>query len=248
MIQITFHGHSFFQIIKDSSYKDQDDHRDNNHNHYTILVDPFITDNPKCDVMIDDVLTRDSDVLVITHGHRDHIWDSIAILKAHPSCIVVAPYGIVQWLQSQGITNPMQGLGIWWTRSNEQAYFKLVNAIHDGSILNTWLSTQPSWIIITINDKHIYHAGDTALHTDMQLIPSWWPIDVALLPIGDHYTMGVHDAIIATSWIKPTIVVPIHYNTFPTIKADDMEFARQVMLHKYATPKVLKSWQSIVLE
>lgn len=113
--------------------------------------------------------------------------------------------------------------------------------------MNSDIYSQPAGVIITIDDKKIYHAGDTWLISDLQLIKQWWPIDVAFLPIGDYYTMWVADAVVACGWIMPTTVVPIHYNTFPMIKADPIEFARQVMMHKFAVPKVLTAGQYVVI-
>lgn len=107
--------------------------------------------------------------------------------------------------------------------------------------------THPAGVIISIDNHKMYHAGDTWLTTDLKLIKERWPIDVAFLPIGDYYTMGVADAVIACGWIMPTTVVPIHYNTFPDIKADPIEFARLVMLHKFAVPKVLTAGQYVVI-
>lgn len=102
-------------------------------------------------------------------------------------------------------------------------------------------------MIVTIDEKKIYHAGDTGLFGDMRLLHEYDHIDVAFLPIGDRYTMGVDDALIATQLIRPQYVVPVHYNTRPKINADPLEFARRVMLDQSATPKVLTPGQAVVL-
>ena len=121
---------------------------------------------------------------------------------------------------------------------------KFVQAIHSSSNPDGGYAGLASGLVFDFVGFRVYHAGDTALYSDMDTIKN---IDLALLPIGDRFTMGVEDAIKACGLIKPKIVVPIHYNTWSKIKADDMEFARQVMLAQYAVPKVLRAGQYIVL-
>lgn len=233
MLECFFHGHSFIEIMY--------------HNNQSLIIDPFVTENKKCELSIDQVLDKNISTLILTHGHYDHIGDTLVIAQAYPELLIIAPIDIINWLQTQGIKNPMQPLEIGESRSNEELEIKFVSAIHDGAILETGLQCTPVGVIININGKSIYHAGDTALTPDMQKL-SEYKIDLSFLPIGGFYTMDATEALIAASWIKSKIVVPIHYNTFPKIKADDMEFARQLMLNKYATPKVLKPGQSVILE
>lgn len=217
------------------------------HNDQSLIIDPFITGNRKCEISVEQLLTKNISTLILTHGHYDHIGDTLAITQERPDIMIIAPFGIIKWLESQGVKNPMQGLELGGSRSQEDLEVKFVAAVHDGAILETGLICAPTGVIISIGGKKIYHAGDTALIDDMQNLAESH-IDLSFLPIGGFYTMDATEALTAASWIKSKIVVPMHYNTFPNIKADDMEFARQLMLNKYATPKVLKPGQSVILE
>jgi L-ascorbate metabolism protein UlaG (beta-lactamase superfamily) len=231
-MQLYYHWHSFIQIQSDST---------------RILVDPFVTGNRLCDTSIDDLIKTTIDAIIITHGYGDHVGDTLALAAAHPQAIVISTNPVIRRLQSQGMTNPTHGPSIWWSVTLDQFSVKLTPAIHDWHIMQTEQYSQPAGIIITIDGKKIYHAGDTWLTMDLQLVKQWGPIDVAFLPIWDYYTMGVADAVTACGWIMPTTVVPIHYNTFPQIKADPIEFARLVMLNKFAVPKVLTAGQYVVM-
>lgn len=232
MMQVIFHGHSFVEIEVEQG---------------SILIDPYITGNRLCDINVDDIIKRSIIAICITHGHSDHMGDTLEIKKILPDLPVYTVTGVAKYLSSQWCTQC-----VWWsiggTLVHDLFSVKLVVAHHDGNILDTGISTAPAGMIITINNKTIYHMWDTALTKDFELIGEYGPkIDCLLVPIWDHYTMGVDDAVIATGMIRPKTVVPIHYNTFPTIKADDLHFAQQVMLKQYAIPKVLRSGQYVVL-
>ncbi len=231
-MQLYYHGHSFIEIQSDST---------------RILIDPYVTGNRLCDTTIDELIKAPIDAIVLTHGHGDHVGDTLALAAAYPQAVVISTWWVITRLQTQGMTNPTHGPSIWWSIVLEQFIVKMTPAQHDARVMNSEYYSQPAWVIITIDGKKIYHAGDTWLILDLQLIKQWWPIDVAFLPIWDYYTMGVADAVTACGWIMPTTVVPIHYNTFPQIKADPIEFARLVMLHKFAVPKVLTAGQYVVL-
>lgn len=235
MIISTRHGHSFVEIEDTAS-------------NTTILIDPFVTWNPKCDITLDQLKDKKINYIIITHGHGDHVWDTIFLAKHHPNCKIITVQKIWQWLKNQWIINEITWWSIWWTVKLDHLSVKFVTAIHDGSIWDEWEYTQSSWVVVYIWDKQIYHAWDTALTYDMKLLWEFYKIDIAFLPIWDYYTMWVQDAVIATSWISPKSVVPIHYNTRPIIKADEMEFARLVMADNKTSPKVLKPWQSVILE
>ena len=148
-------------------------------------------------------------------------------------------------LETQGVEKAqLEKHNIWGTYTIDNFSVQFVQAIHSNSNPDGGYAGLAAWLILTFWNQKIYHAGDTALFSDMSLFTD---IDVAFLPIGDRFTMGVEDAVKATALIKPKTVVPIHYNTWSQIKADDIEFARQVMLGQYAIPKVLRAWQYVVL-
>jgi len=233
-MQVIYHGHAFIEI-KDT--------------HGSILIDPFIIGNKTSDIKsIDALIDKNITAICITHGHTDHVWQSIELAAQHPEAIMITTFGVGKRLKDQWVNNTIYWLGIWWKYISDSYEILLTPALHDWAIMDSVLSTPPSGMIITINSKKIYHAGDTALTQDLKLV--WelrWPIECAFLPIWWYYTMWLEDAVTACGWIKPVTVVPIHYNTFPEIKADPIEFARLVMLNKFAVPKVLVSGQYVIL-
>lgn len=235
MIIATRHGHSFIEI-------------ENTAQDINILIDPFVTGNTKCDITLDQLKDKKVDYIIITHWHGDHIWDTVFLAKYHLDCKIITLSSIWKYLQSQWLENTITWWSIWWSTTNQHFKVKFVTAIHDWTILESWITTAPSGVVLHIWDKQIYHAWDTALTYDMKLLWEFYKIDLAFVPIWDYYTMWVEDAVIATSWISPKNVVPIHYNTWPVIKADEMEFARSVMAWNKTSPKVLKPWQSVILE
>ncbi len=210
-MQISYHGHSVVQIKT---------------NGYTILIDPFITGNGLTDLKVADLKP---DVILLTHGHNDHVGDTVEIAK-QSGALVVAPNELAVYLSWQGIkTHPMH---IGGSYQFDFGKVKLTQAFHgssyetaDKQIIYTGM---PSGILLFAEGKTIYHAGDTALYSDMKLIGENHPLDVAFLPIGDNFTMGPEDAARAVQFLKPKEVVPIHYNTFPLIKQDPEEFAAKV--------------------
>lgn len=231
-MQIYYHGHAFIEVQSDD---------------LRILVDPFVTGNKLCNTSVDELIKSPIDAIILTHGHADHVGDTVALAAAYPQAVVISTWWVIARLQAQGMANPTHGPSIWWSVVLDQWSVKLTPAQHDARVMNSDIYSQPAGIIITIDGTKIYHAGDTWLISDLQLIKQWWPIDVAFLPIWDYYTMGVADAVTACGRIMPMTVVPIHYNTFPMIKADPIEFARQVMLHKFSVPKVLTAGQYVVI-
>lgn len=232
MLQAIYHGHSFIELLID--------------NNQSLFIDPFISENPLCDLALLDTLEHKNIAgIILTHGHIDHVGDTITIHQT-TSCPVICMVELANRLQSQWVSSCTK-TNIWWTIHQSRWSVKFVRADHSNSNPDWWYAWLAAWLIISIHDKIIYHAGDTAYFSDMSLLAEY-TINCAFLPIGDTFTMWVDDALKAAKVIYAKTIVPIHYNTRPSIKADDMEFVRQIMLHKYAVPKILKPWQSVVLE
>lgn len=209
-MEITYHGHSVVKIIT---------------NGYTILIDPFITGNPATDLKAED---EKPDVILLTHGHNDHVGDTIALAKKH-NCKVVALNELAVYLQKIGIDAHPMGVGGAYEFPFGKVKYTL--AFH-GSVYETENEVinagNPGGILFFAEGKTIYHAGDTALFGDMKLIGDRNDIDVAFLPIGDNFTMGPEDAAYAVELLQPKTVVPIHYNTFPVIEQNPENFAKLV--------------------
>ncbi|MFG3610922.1 metal-dependent hydrolase [Rummeliibacillus stabekisii] len=210
-MKISFHGHSIVKI------------QTNNH---TILIDPFITGNSQTDLNVDD---QNPDVILLTHGHNDHVGDTVEIAKKS-NALVVAPNELADYLSWQGLeTHPMH---IGGARQFDFGKVKLTQAFHGSSYVTEdkqiIYTGMPAGLLLFIEGKTIYHAGDTALFSDMKLIGDMHPIDIAFLPIGDNFTMGPEDAAKAVEFLNPKEVVPIHYNTFPVIEQDSQAFSNMV--------------------
>ncbi|WP_416151490.1 metal-dependent hydrolase [Salipaludibacillus sp. HK11] len=211
-MKLSFHGHSVVKIETNGT---------------NIYIDPFITGNGMTDLTSDNTK---ADVILLTHGHNDHVGDTVEIAKKNDA-LVVAPFELATYLGWKGVnTHPMHIGG-----AHEFAFGKVkyTQAFHGSSyteeenqrIIYTGM---PGGILFSSEGKTIYHAGDTALFSDLKLIGEYNDIDVAFLPIGDNFTMGPRDALIAAEWVNAKKVVPIHYNTFPVIEQDAVKFAREV--------------------
>ncbi|MCF6157323.1 MAG: metal-dependent hydrolase [wastewater metagenome] len=201
-MKITYYGHACF-MVEDGKYR--------------ILFDPFLKNNPLVRIDPKDVTV---DAILVTHGHFDHTGDAVEISKANRAPII-APFELTTYFQSKGaITHPMNIGGAYTFPFGR---VKLTIA-HHGSTTEAGPAGNPCGFLVTMGGKVLYHAGDTGLFYDMKLIGEMNPIDVALLPIGDNFTMGIPDAIKAVEFLKPKIAIPMHYDTFDMIKQDPKQF------------------------
>jgi len=199
-----------------------------------VLIDPFLSGNPAAPMPADAVA---ADFIILTHGHGDHASDTPAIAK-RTGATVIGNFEVANWVNAQGVRstsghNPGGGMDHGFGR------VEFTQAIHSSSMPDGSYGGVACGVIIFADGLTIYHAGDTALFSDMQLIGAKG-IDVALLPIGDVFTMGVEDSIKAINYIQPKFVLPIHYNTFPPIQQDANAWAEKVTRHTNAKPIVLQ--------
>lgn len=197
-----------------------------------VVVDPFLTDNPTAAAKADDL---EVGFVLLTHGHGDHIGDAVEIAKAN-GATVIAPFELANYCGEQGVdVHPMH---IGGAHEFPFGRVKLTIAHHGSAAPDGTYTGNPCGFVVTMDKKTIYHAGDTGVFLDMQLIGELDPLDVALLPIGDNFTMGIDDAVKATELLKPGLVIPMHYKTFDVIEVDPQEFADKVAAKGFAA-KVL---------
>src|SRR3954469_14817729 len=179
-----------------------------------IYIDPFLNGNPKCPE--GEMTPERVDVIALTHGHGDHVGDPVQRAKQHGST-VVAPVELADWLQGkQGLENvldPNKG----GTVSVDEIRFTLTNAHHSSSNNDLEYMGEPCGIVVRAEGKSVYFAGDTCVFGDMQLIGRLYSPDLAVLPIGDHYTMGPDEAALALELLGVKRCVPCHYGTFPPL-------------------------------
>lgn len=204
-MEITWFGHSTFQIISEKGLK--------------ILIDPFISNNPACDVPLNEI---EADVICVTHGHSDHFGDAVLLAKEN-NAVIISNHEISLFSTNEGIESI--GMNIGGSITYQGVKFTMVDARHTSSIdfyEDMIVGGSAAGFIVELeNNTKIYHAGDTALFGDMEkIIGNIYQPDIAILPIGDRFTMGLHDAAIAINWISPKKVIPMHYNTFPAIEQD----------------------------
>lgn len=206
-----------------------------------VLIDPFLKGNPMATVSPDAV---EADYILITHGHGDHVGDAVAIAK-RTGATTISNVEISRWLASKGVGDA-RGLNTGGGGSFDFGRAELTIAFHSSCMPDGTYAGMPNGLLITSNDgTRFYHAGDTALFGDMRLIGEKG-IDAAALPIGDWYTMGVDDAACAAEYVRPRTAIPIHYNTFPAIKADPTVWARMVE-QKGIEAWVLKPGEEVAL-
>jgi L-ascorbate metabolism protein UlaG (beta-lactamase superfamily) len=234
-MDIRYLGHACFELSDGSA---------------TLLIDPFLKPNsPVAPVSADEV---EPTHILITHGHADHIADAVPVAKrtgAH--CVSIVE--VADWLSGQGVevvTDPNLGgtvefdwgsvklVPAWHTNTipgSEEAPFSAEHGVSIGV---------PSGLVIKIGGSTVYHAGDTCLFSDMQLIAERDPIDIALLPIGGHYTMDRHDAVVAADFVGASTVIPMHFNTFPPIETDAAAFKSEVEAQTSSRVVVLEPGES----
>lgn len=207
-MKITYFGHSCFSVET---------------NGYQILFDPYIRPNELAKHI--DVDAIKADYILLSHGHEDHIADAVYIAK-RTGATVVSNFEIVNWINSKGITNthPMNIGGQW---RFDFGAVKCVNAVHSSVLPDGSYGGNPMGFLIETKNKNFYYAGDTALTYDMKLIGEYRNIDFALLPIGDNFTMGIDNAIIASDFINCNNIIGVHYDTFGYIKIDSNEAIRK---------------------
>ena len=188
-----------------------------------IVVDPFITGNDLSKDKVD-IMSLKADYILLTHAHQDHILDAEAIAK-NTGATIVSNYEIANHYEEKGFdVHPMNHGGSW---DFEFGKVKYVNAIHTSSFPDGSYGGQPGGFVIEGEHKTIYIAGDTALTMDMKLIPMSATLDLAILPIGDNFTMGIDDAIIASNFVECDKILGVHYDTFGYIEIDHDEAKRK---------------------
>ncbi|MCE5214054.1 MAG: metal-dependent hydrolase [Methanobacterium sp.] len=206
-------GHSAFQIITEHNLK--------------ILIDPFISNNPSCPVKVEEV---QADIILVTHGHQDHFGDTMEIAN-RTGAVVVSNHEHSVYLSQQGFDS--WGMNIGGNIKFQDINITMVNATHSSDmdfIEEIGAGGSSCGFIIKLeNDRIIYHSGDTGLYGDMRtIIRDIYHPEIALIPIGDRFTMGLMEATIAVEWIEPEIVIPMHYNTYPIIEQNPLEFTEMV--------------------
>jgi L-ascorbate metabolism protein UlaG (beta-lactamase superfamily) len=203
-----------------------------------VLVDPFLSGNPKATVSPDEV---PADVILLTHGHGDHYGDTVAIAK-RTGAKVVAIVEIANELAEQGLDVADPNLG--GTVEFEGGWVRLVPAWHTNTTPSGTVAI-PAGLVINFGGKTIYHLGDTALFSDLAQPGRRDRLDAALIPIGGHYTMDRHDAVEAARLVGAPVVVPVHYDTFPPIETDAEAYKRDVEDAGLATVAILAPDASI---
>jgi len=199
-----------------------------------VLVDPFVNDNPVATVSADDL---EADFILVTHGHADHVAD-VASIANRTGATVVAPVEVAAWFQSQqNVENTIQ-LNLGGGIQLPFGHVRMTIAHHSSSMPDGSYGGNPAGYILTLAEGKVYFSGDTALFMEMELYGRQG-IDLAILSIGDHFTMGPEDSVQAVKMLKPARVVPAHFNTWPPIEQDASAWADKVSSSTEAQPVVL---------
>lgn len=226
-MKLRYFSHSSFQITTDAGH--------------TILIDPFLDDNPTSPVKSAEV---NADFIVLTHAHGDHVGDAFKIAK-RTDALFVCVNELANYCIQKGFR--AHNMHIGGGHNFDFGRLKFTIAHHGSMTPDNTYGGEPAGVILTIEGKSIYHTGDTGLFYDMKLIGEMTPIDYMLLPIGDNFTMGIDDAVKAVELVNPRVAIPMHYNTFPVIAADPLLF-RQKVEARGKKAIVLNFGQEIVVE
>jgi L-ascorbate metabolism protein UlaG (beta-lactamase superfamily) len=200
-MELTFYGHSCFLLNTGTS---------------RVLFDPFISPNPRAKAI--DLKTIQADYILLSHGHGDHVADTVE-LAAQKDATVVGQPEVTKWFEGKGVKNTHH-MNIGGSKKFDFGTIKMVNAIHSSSMPDGSYGGNPAGYVVQAEGKTFYFAGDTALTYDMKIIGEQFSVDYALLPMGDNFTMGPADALTAAEWIKAKKTIAMHYNTFPPIAID----------------------------
>jgi L-ascorbate metabolism protein UlaG (beta-lactamase superfamily) len=223
VIELTYHSHACFSIDVGGT---------------KLLIDPFLSGNELADVTAEEV---EADYILVSHGHGDHLGDTVAIAQ-RTDAMAISNFEIHNWLLAQGVESA-HPLHIGGGYDFPFGRVKLTIAHHGSALPDGSYGGNPAGFLLTLDDKKIYHACDTALFYDMKLIGEEG-LDVAILPIGDNFTMGPDDALRAVKLLEPKVVIPIHYDTFDVIKQDPHAFGERVEAETSARCVVLKAGES----
>lgn len=206
-----------------------------------LLIDPFLRDNPMATLKPEDA---EADFILVSHGHGDHVGDTVAIAK-RTGATVVANAEMAGWFERQGVK--VHGQHIGGGHSYPFGYLKFTPAMHGSGLPDGSYGGNPAGFLLTAPDqKRAYFACDTGLFGDMRLIGEEG-VDLAVLPIGDNYTMGPEDALRAVKLIEPKHVIPIHFNTWPVIAQDPHAWAERVVRETKSMPHVLRPGESFAV-
>ena len=200
-MKLTYYGQSCFAVVAGGK---------------NLVFDPFITPNELAKHI--SLASIEADYILASHGHADHLADCVTLAK-QTGATAIGAFEIVEWLNKKGVEkyHPMNIGGKW---TFDFGTVKCTNAIHSSAMPDGSYGGNPMGFIITAGGQSFYYSGDTALTMDMQLIPRWARLDFAVLPIGDNFTMGYEDAILAAEMIRCKNIVGVHYDTFGFIKID----------------------------
>jgi len=207
-MKLKYFSHASFLITLDEGIK--------------ILIDPFLNDNPTSPIAAWEV---EADYILLSHGHGDHLGDTLSIAKRCDS-LCVCENELATYLSNRGVRSHNMHIG--GSFQFDFGKIKLTQALHSSVTPDNECVGSATGLLIFVENKVIYHMGDTGLFSDLKLIGELHSVDYQLIPIGDNFTMGIEDAVRAVSFVQPYCAIPMHYNTFDIIKADPFEFQSRV--------------------